>query len=96
MDVPAYAQLLTRREDGRRAWREFFKEWDVVVGPMSMDVAFPHADIPFNDRIRVVDGEEVPYFLNIVYPMIAIFPGLPSTAFPAGRIAYGITCASPS
>jgi amidase len=84
LDIPGYTQLLGRREAARRGWREFFREWDVLVGPMSMDVAFQHTEGPLFERTRVVDGEEVSYFVNIIYPMLAIFPGLPSTAFPGG------------
>lgn len=37
-----------------------------------------------------VDGRTVPYMLNIVYPMWAIFTGQPATAFPAGRNPEGL------
>jgi amidase len=84
MDVPTLTQLLGRREAARAAWRAFFRDWDVLVGPISMDVAFKHDDTPFFERMRVVDGLEVPYVTNIVYPMIPIFAGQPATAFPAG------------
>lgn len=84
IDYPEFVGIVRRREDGRRAWREFFTEWDVLIGPMTMDVAFAHAEGPFDSRTLVVDGEEVSYFTNICYPMLAIFAGQPSTAFPAG------------
>jgi amidase len=84
LDVPALGELLDRREAARRAWRDFCRNQDVLVGPMSMTAAFPHAEGPFHSRSLVVDGEEVPYFTNIVYPMLAILTGQPSTAFPAG------------
>jgi amidase len=84
MDVPALAELLDRREAGRRAWRDFFRDHDVLVGPMTMTPAFPHAEDPQDSRVLAVDGEEVPYLTNIVYSMLAIFTGQPSTAFPAG------------
>lgn len=79
-----FSQLLMRREAARKSWRSFFKDHDVLIGPMTMDVAFPHQEAPFEERVLSVDGEEVDYAFNIVYPMVAIFAGQPSTAFPAG------------
>jgi amidase len=84
IDFSGLSMLLRRREAARIAWREFFSEWDVLIGPMTMTTAFPHAEGPFDSRVLSVDGNEVPYFTNIVYPMLAIFAGQPSTAFPAG------------
>jgi amidase len=90
LDVPALAKLLERREAGRAAWRAFFTQWDVLIGPMTMDVAFPHAEGPFEMRTVTVGEQEVSYGLNIVYPMLAIFAGQPSTAFPAGLSRAGL------
>jgi amidase len=87
LDVPGYSQLTSRRELGRMAWREFFKDYDVLIGPMTMDTAFPHALGNFNERVLSVDGDEVPYMTNVAYPMVAIFGGQPSTCFPAGAAA---------
>jgi len=90
LDVPALAQLLRRREAEREAWRAFFREWDVLIGPMTMDVAFPHAEGPFEARTLTVGERDVSYALNLVYPMLAIFAGQPSTAFPAELSRAGL------
>jgi amidase len=90
LDVPEYMKLLRRRAAAAQAWRAFFNEWDVVIGPMTLDAAFPHQEAVFHERILEVDGDEVPYFLNIYYPMWAIFTGLPSTAFPGGFNRSGL------
>ena len=37
-----------------------------------------------------VDERSIPYRLNIVYPMWAIFAGQPATAFPAGTSSAGL------
>jgi amidase len=71
-------------------WRSFFAEWDVLVCPTALDAAFPHAEGPQEHRVLSVDGRAVPYILNIVYPMWAIFAGLPATAFPAGLSGAGL------
>src|SRR5439155_26653194 len=33
MDAAAYMRLVARRERARIAWRDFFREWDVVLAP---------------------------------------------------------------
>jgi amidase len=90
MDAHEYLALVRRREEARLAWREFFRDWDVVIAPMALDVAFPHQTGEIDKRTLVVDNQTVPYFSNILFPMLAIFSGLPSTAFPAGLDSQGL------
>jgi amidase len=90
LDAAGHIGLLGRRELVREAWRAFFREWDVLIAPMALDAAFRHQEGPQDHRTIVVDGDEVPYMMNIVYSMWAIFAGLPSTAFPAGLSAAGL------
>jgi amidase len=90
LDAHQYLGLLRRRESARAAWRAFFRDWDVLVCPTALDVAFPHQTDPPNDRVLHVDDEVVPYWNNLVYPMWAIFAGQPATAFPAGRSSAGL------
>src|SRR5262249_1597228 len=82
--------LLKRREEARAAWRRFFQEFDVLVGPTTLDAAFPHQVGSFEMRTLLVDKERVPYYSNIIYPMWAIFAGQPATAFPAGLNRQGL------
>ena len=90
IDAVGFLALLRRRELARAAWRSFFGEWDVLIGPMTLDAAFPHQDAVFSSRTLLIDNEPVPYALNLVYPMWAIFAGQPSTAFPAGLNRSGL------
>jgi amidase len=90
MDAQDYLALLRRREVARAAWRDFFRDWDIVVAPMTLDSAFPHQTGDFDTRTLVVDNQSVPYSFNFLFPMIAIFSGLPSTAFPAGLDSQGL------
>jgi amidase len=71
-------------------WRSFFLDRDLLVCPTALDVAFSHQSGPQQDRVLTVDSQEVPYLLNIVYPMWAIFTGQPATAFPAGTSPGGL------
>jgi len=90
LDAAAYLALLRRRELARAAWRAFFADWDVLIGPMALDAAFVHKTGEFNERTLLVDNQEVPYGMNLVYPMWAILAGQPSTAFPAGLNSAGL------
>ncbi len=90
LDAVELLALMRRRELAREAWRAFFDEWDLLIGPMVLDAAFPHASGANVDRELEVDGHPVPYLANFVYPMWAIFAGQPSTAFPAGLDRRGL------
>jgi amidase len=90
MDATGYLMLVARRERARVAWRDFFRDWDVVLAPMTLDAAFPHQEAAFEDRRLTVDNELLPYGANLLYPMLAIFAGQPSTAFPGGLNEAGL------
>ena len=75
--------------DGAGRVASFFVDWDVLVCPTALDVAFPHQSGDANLRTMSVDDRPVPYWQNLVYPMWAIFAGQPATAFPAGRGTAG-------
>lgn len=90
LDFVEFFALAARRETARHAWREFFRDWDVLVSPTVLDAAFPHPEVSFHARRLHIDGREVPYIDNIVYPMWAVFAGQPATAFPAGLSSEGL------
>jgi amidase len=90
LDAHEYLALLRRREAARAVWRSFFTEWDVLVSPTILDVAFEHQTGEQQLRTLSIDGRTVPYWLNLVYPMWAIFAGQPATAFPAGPSPEGL------
>ena len=90
IDAAGYLATLNRRAAAQAAWRAFFDEWDVVVCPTALDAAFTHRTGEQATRAFDIDGRTVPYALNIVYPMWAIFTGQPATAFPAGSSSSGL------
>lgn len=90
IDATDYLALLDRRERARHTWKRFFEDWDVLIAPMALDAAFPHDDSAFHTRRLTIDGQSTWYYLNIVYPMWAIYTGLPSTAFPGGLNSSGL------
>ncbi|HMK11839.1 MAG TPA: amidase [Acidimicrobiales bacterium] len=90
IDAAGYMMALNRRGAAQAVWQDFFREWDVLVSPAALDAAFTHRTGDQRTRSLDIDGREVPYTLNIVYPMWAIFTGQPATAFPAGLSAAGL------
>ncbi len=90
IDASDFVGLLSRRERDRATWRTFFDQWDVLVCPTALDAAFPHTPGPWSTRVIDVDGRQVHYGDNIVFPMWAIHTGQPATAFPAGLGPTGL------
>jgi amidase len=65
-------------------WRQFFREWDVVICPVLPTTAFPHQDKEINQRTIDVDGQRIPYGFQAVWSGLASLSGLPATAMPIG------------
>ncbi|HLJ68100.1 MAG TPA: amidase family protein [Chloroflexota bacterium] len=78
------------REDYRAAYREFFRDWDILLAPVFPVNAFPHTTLPEQERFFDVDGVAVPYDRGGVYPGLANLSGQPATAFPAGLTGDGL------
>ncbi|MBV9547927.1 MAG: amidase [Chloroflexi bacterium] len=91
-----WLQWHAQREAYRAAYRAFFKDWDVLLTPITLVTAFPHTPVAWppdetNARLTVdVDGQPVPYFRQVVYPGIATLTGQPSTTFPVGVSRAGL------
>jgi amidase len=81
---------LGQREAWRAAWRAFFRDWDVLVAPITLTPAFPHTDVPCHERRAVVNGHAYPYLWYVVPPALATLPGQPATAFPVGLSRSGL------
>ena len=83
--------LHTRREQYREMFRGFFRQWDILLSPVTMVTAFEHQGYktPVYKRTLKVNEEHVPYEYIYVYPGIATLIGHPATAFPWGRTRQG-------
>lgn len=84
--------LHAQRERYRAAFRDFFRDWDVLLAPVTITPAFPHIDreATFSSRTLQINGERVPYSRLQVYPGLASLSGQPATAFPWGRTQSGL------
>lgn len=85
-----YLNWHTQRESYRAAWRAFFGEWDVLLAPVNITPAFPHTDVPWPQRSLEINGQQVFYGRQNVYPAIATLCGQPATAFPTGFTRAGL------
>src|SRR6185312_9773823 len=81
--VADYIGWFARREAYRAAYRDFFKQWDILLAPVTMVNAFPHNyDLPVGARTLEVNGSPVPYSLIPTYAGLCNLSGQPGTAFP--------------
>lgn len=86
-----WIEVNTLRELHRHGWRQLFREFDVVVCPITPTPAFPHDHNPDLLERRIdIDGVEYPFFDQLVWAGAATMPGLPATAIPAGRSVEGL------
>jgi len=87
---PQFLRLLQKREYERARFRAFFREWDVLLMPVTISPAFEHTDLPFQERTLTINGQTVPYGQLHVYPGVATLIGHPATAFPWGSTKGGL------
>ena len=81
--------------DGVRAflshqWRRLFRDWDIVLCPVTPAPAFPHETRAWEERELTVDGRAVRYGDQFHWIGPATLCGLPSTALPAGLSPEGL------
>ena len=97
--VAEWLMMHARREQYRRAYREFFQDWDVLLAPITLRTAFAHIDMPWPPRdgdddessLTVeIDGRPHLYGDQLVYPALATLCGQPATAFPVGLSRGGM------
>ena len=83
-----FAGLVERQAKLRAAWRVWFADFDILLCPVSMTVAFPHqtedghGPVPQMSRVLDVGGETRPYMENLYWPGVATLGHLPSTVRP--------------
>ncbi|MGF1595327.1 MAG: amidase [Acidimicrobiales bacterium] len=83
------------RDRARRAlravWDEFFTEFDLLLCPVTVGAAFPHAtDRDWSARSLVVDGDERPYTDLLTWTALIGMAYLPVTTPPLGTTVSGL------
>jgi amidase len=79
-----------QREHYRAGYRDFFRDVDVLLTPMSLVPAFPHPVLPVCDRELEIAGESIGFDYMTFYPSLASLPGHGATAFPLGLSSSGL------
>jgi len=75
----------------RAQWAGLFGAFDAVICPVMPTPAFPHDHSGRPDDRRIaIDGVEVPYVDQLIWPGVATAPGLPATAIPVGLSPEGL------
>jgi amidase len=74
----------------RRAWTQFFEDWDILLCPQMATTAFPHDQSEYLGRTLMVDNEEQDYFQQIFWAGTITVAHLPSTVFPTGPSSDGL------
>jgi len=72
------------RQNMRQKWREFFKNYDVILCPTSITPAFKHNHGPVHERKLNINGKDGEYLRATLWAGPAVSAGLPSTNVPIG------------
>lgn len=90
--APQFLSLHGRRERYRVLFRRFFRDWDILLTPVTIAPAFEHigSEVSFSTRTLRINGEVVPYFYLSAYCGVATLSGQPATVFPWGRTRHGL------
>src|SRR5262249_35905302 len=94
-----YFAWFEEREAYRATYRDFFKDWDVLIAPANIVSAFRHNPLPWQERFFTINDQPVPYNRQMVYASLASLTGQPSTAFPVDfndrGLAIGLQAVGP-
>jgi amidase len=85
-----WLDAIIARDRLRQKWGNLFRECDVVICPIMPTPAFPHDHSPDESRKIDVDGKQVEYNEQALWPGLATLPGLPATAVPIDRSKDGL------
>lgn len=91
--LASYRQIALNQEGRLRrrlAWQKLFVLFDLVVCPVSSTTAFPHDDIPIENRSLPVDSGSMDYFDQLCWTAPAGLCGLPAASFPWTQDADGL------
>lgn len=90
LDHRDWLRANNQREKLRYQWRDFFKEWDILICPQSATTAFPHDHSPMTERVLDINGTQRSYFEQLFWAGFVVCSYLPSTVFPTGPASDGL------
>lgn len=80
--------LLDAQARLKRQWSAVFESIDFVLAPPAATAAFPHDELPMNQRRVPVNGGVAGAEAVLGYAGLATFPELPSTVLPVGAAGH--------
>lgn len=85
-----WLRLDERRRRLHRAWGEFFDSYDLLLCPVLSTAAFPHSEVPPQQRTLQVNGKPVPFENQLFWAGYAGLCHLPATVAPIGLTEQGL------
>ena len=83
--LPLPEWLIAEQKIIQAMWAEFFEEYDILLAPVSLTVAFPHDHKgTLMTRSLEVNGKKKPMLNNMTWTRTAVVSGLPATVAPVG------------
>lgn len=84
--IPLPDLVIQYQDVKEEIWDDFFREYDVLLTPVTPTVAFAHDHSePYIDRSLTIEGRTSSYPLtNLAFMTMAILAGLPATVAPIG------------
>jgi amidase len=83
--------LIARQKKQQAKWAAFFKDYDVLLTPVTPTVAIPHDNKkPKNARHIIVNGKKRRYYGNFAWTLMEVVSGLPATVAPIGLSRSGL------
>ena len=79
-----------RRAQLRARWDAFFRDFDVLLLPVTQTVAFPHDHSELVTRTLAVNGQRLPYLQPLYWAGLATAAYLPAVAAPVGLAKRGL------
>jgi amidase len=89
----AHRDWLTLNEERTRlrwAWHEFFKDYDLLLCPLTVSTAPRIESTPVSQRKIRVNGKDLPFGDTLFWAGFAGLPYLPATAVPTGFADNGL------
>jgi amidase len=79
-----------RRTQLRARWDTFFRDFDVLLVPVTQTAAFPHDHSEIATRTIAVNGQPLPYMQQLFWAGLATVAYLPAVAAPIGFAKVGL------
>lgn len=85
-----WLRLDEQRRRVQRQWAAFFEDHDLVLCPVLSTAAFPHSEVPPQERKLRVNGRKVPFENQLFWAGCAGLPYLPASVAPIGQSGEGL------